>query len=245
MKRLIIIFILAFLINSSHAGEFRVSPIRVEIDNQNKSHLISVYNEGQDPIEFKLYLMEWYQDDEGNDKYKPSQDLIFFPKVFRLDKEEERVVRVGLTKPFLEQREKAYRLYIEEQPKKVGDEGTKVAIAIRFGLPIFVKPEKPYADVVIEKISYEKEQLKIHLTTVGNVHTHPNNIKIIALDKGKKEVYSQEINGWYIFPAVKKTFSTKFAKNDCERSALLEIHVQLDGKIVEKTTDINPEFCNF
>lgn len=245
MKWLTILFIFAYWVKLAYAGEFRVSPIKIELDNKNKSHTVSVSNEGKEAIDFKLNLMEWYQDEEGNDKYKPAQDLVFFPKVFRLEKEEDRVVRVGLMKHFLEQKEKAYRLYIEEQPKKPEDEGVKVAIAIRFGLPIFVIPEKPQAEIVIDKISYENELLKVYLVTIGNVHMHPNNIKITAFDKENKEVFSQEINGWYVFPEVKKPFSIKFAKNICETSASILIHVQVDGKVVEKTTAINPKFCNF
>ncbi len=124
------------------AGEWRVSPIRLELDRKVKSGVLSVINEGGEKLLVQIRAFEWTQDEEGKDQYAETADLVFFPKIMTLEKGEERMIRTGIRVPAAG-REKTYRLFIEEIPEpRKGGEGTNVTVAIRFGVPIFVKPIK-------------------------------------------------------------------------------------------------------
>jgi len=64
---------------SSIAGLFSISPIRLDLDRQNKTDSITISNDETDrKIEMQAKLVEWTQDAKGNDIYVDSNDLVFF-----------------------------------------------------------------------------------------------------------------------------------------------------------------------
>src|SRR4030042_401109 len=120
----------------------------------------------------------WLPVEICTDQYVETHDIIFFPRMMTLEKKEEKILRAGIKIPATT-KEKTYRLFIEEIPGPRKAEGVNVAIAIRFGVPIFVKPFKDDAKGVIEKIELSKGVLNVHVKNAGNVHLiiHSVNIK--------------------------------------------------------------------
>ena len=75
----------------------------------------------------------------------------FFSRIFSIDKQDQRVVRVGLKVPSATN-EKSYRLFIEELPPQAepGKKGAQVLFVLRFGVPVFVRPDKEQLSGSIE-----------------------------------------------------------------------------------------------
>src|SRR6185369_12141928 len=103
-------------------GEFGVSPIRVDLDRNTRTSVVRVSNDEQGPLSFQIRAMEWTQDAEGRDVYADSSDLVYFPQQMQVPPLDSRVVRVGYRNPAT-QVERAYRLYIEELPKRAPEAG--------------------------------------------------------------------------------------------------------------------------
>ena len=144
LKRLVRIFCcgLALLALPVAAGNFGVSPIRVELDRNGKTGAITVSNDDTDALRVQIRLFEWTQDAAGKDQYRESEDLLYFPNLMALEKNEQKLVRVGLRTPAAAQ-EKTYRLFVEELPGPPSPgtaSGARVALRVRFGVPIFLKP---------------------------------------------------------------------------------------------------------
>src|SRR5512145_3038365 len=123
---------------AARAGVWRVSPIRLDLGREAKTGVITVINGAEEKLQFQMTAHEWVQDDEGKDVYAESADLVYYPKIMVIEPKEERILRAGIRVPAAA-REKAYRLFIEEIPEPRKSPGTSVAIAVRFGVPIFVK----------------------------------------------------------------------------------------------------------
>ena len=134
----------AWLPAAALAGLFSISPIRLDLDRQNRTESISVSNdETARKLDMQAKLMEWSQDAKGNDVYVESNDLVYFPRIFAIEKQDQRVIRVGIKVPATTV-EKSYRLFVEELPPAPdpAKKGAQVLFVLRFGVPVFVRPDK-------------------------------------------------------------------------------------------------------
>jgi fimbrial chaperone protein len=224
------------------AGEWRVAPIRLEFDARAKSGLITVFNEGDEKINFQVKAAEWTQDAEGKDQYQDTREVIFFPRIMALDKKGERVIRAGIRIPATT-REKTYRLFIEEIPAPQKGEGTIVAINIRFGVPVFVKPLKEDPKGAIEKTELSKSVLNMALKNTGNVHLVINSIDVKGKNAKGEETFSKELSGWYLLSGVKRLYTMPIPEALCKETSGLEIEVKTDRLKLSGRLDVNQEMC--
>jgi len=104
------------------AGQFSVTPIRMDFDRDVKTGVVTISAEGPDRLNLQMRAYEWTEDDQGKDVCTETQDLIFFPKIMTLSKGEKKTLRAGNESPPVE-KEKAYRLFVEEIPSPKKSEG--------------------------------------------------------------------------------------------------------------------------
>jgi len=225
---------------SAQSGDFAVSPIRMDLDRAAKTGAVTVSNDdAEKSLQLQVKLTEWTQDAEGKDHYEESNDLTYFPRMISLGPKEQQLVRAGLRLPPPEQ-EKSYRLFIEEIPdltRPEGAQGAAVAVAIRFGVPIFVKPveEKPQGE--IESIRAEGGDLKIRVRNTGNVH-----FTIESLTAGG-EGFSKAIEGWYLLPGMVRTHMIPLGHDVCAGLGKVEVAVKTDRMELSGRADIDKAGC--
>jgi len=243
-KRLALALIgLSLSIGQAYSSEWRVAPIRLDFDKGTKSGVITVSNDSAEKVHLQIKAAEWVQDAEGKDKYSDTSDLIYFPKIMILEKNEEKVLRTGIKASSVE-KEKTYRLFIEEIPQPSKEEGASVAVAIRFGVPIFIKPEKEEARGEIEKIEMSKGVLKAVVKNSGNVHLMIISINIKGKNKEGNEVYSKELSGWYLLNGSSRTYSTDIPQDKCKELEKVSIEVRTKEEInFNRKLDVDKEMC--
>lgn len=227
------------MLASAGAGQFGVSPIRIDLDRGAKSGAITVSNDEQaESLRVQLRLFEWTQSANGQDDYQLNEDLLYFPRLMTLEKSEQKLVRVGLRTPALE-REKAYRLFIEELPAPPAPGGARVAIAVRFGVPIFVKPAKEDIRGEIEKISLDKGVLHVGVRNTGNVHFTIQSIKAAS-----GEAFAKEMSGWYLLAGAARDHALELPAQDCAKLKQLDVSVKTDPPLELKgTLGVNASLC--
>jgi fimbrial chaperone protein len=228
----------------TYSGEFRVTPIRLDFDRGAKSGVITVINEGEEKLHVQMKAFEWSQDADGKDQYVETNDIIFFPRMMTLEKKEEKILRAGIKIPATT-KEKTYRLFIEEilGPRKAEGVGVNVAIAIRFGVPIFVKPFKEDAKGVIEKIELSKGILNVHVKNAGNVHFIINSVNIKGKNVKEEEVFSKELSGWYLLNNVSRIYTTPIPGEFCKNIAKLDIEVKTNRFNFNGKLDVVQAMC--
>lgn len=236
-------FLLFRLLCAPPAGaEWKVTPIRLELDRQAKTGIVTVTNEGDEPMQLQLKAMEWSQDGEGKDRYAETQELVFFPKIMELGKREARIVRVGVRVP-ASRVEKTFRLFVEEIPRPRKREGSNVTIAIRFGLPVFVRPAQAEPKGWIRGAELSDGTLGAVVENRGNVHLFVQSVVLDGTDAGGQTLFSKEINGWYLLAGASRRYSAEVPGSECKRIATFAISVKTDRFPLEATVPGDPSRC--
>lgn len=210
---------------TASAGLFSISPIRLDLDRQNRTDSITIgNNEAERKIEMQAKLFEWTQDADGNDVYVESSNLVYFPRIFAVDRQDQRVIRVGLKVP-APAMEQAYRLFVEElpPPPDAGRKGAQVQFVLRFGVPIFVRPDKEQLGGAIEGVESAASAATVVIRNTGN-----QNFQIQSLSVKSQAGYEKQIVGGYVLAGATKRISAAFPAELCRTLGKLQIVMKTD-----------------
>jgi fimbrial chaperone protein len=222
------------------AGAFGVSPIRVDLDPASRTGAVNVTNDDERKLSFQLKLFEWTQNASGEDQYADSSDLLFFPQIFTIDPKERRLVRVGLKGPVGE-RERAYRLFIEEMPDTSLPQGSgaQIAVRLRFGVPIFLSPGKGDANPELLAPEISKGEIRVAIRNNGTRQIRFEELAVIAGDRSLAKAA-----GWYVFPGATRVFTIPVTAQECPMPASAEIRASADGKEFRRSVEVPPTLCS-
>lgn len=226
-------------------GQWRVSPARVFLDRNVKSTVITVVNEGDDKVTLQGKAMEWTQDPEGKDVYQETKDIVFFPRMLLMDKGAQKIIRAGVTTPALD-REKTYRLFIEEipQPRKSPADAAQLTVAVRFGVPVFVKPVKEEVKGELSGAAIAKGVVSATVKNTGNTHFRITGIALHGVDGKGKETFSTKLEGWYLLAGATRTYTAPIPEGKCADTARVEIAVSTDTDLtLKRQLDVDKGLC--
>jgi len=224
-------------------AQFSVTPIMLTFDGITKSGVININNDEDNKLQVQMKAFEWTQDEKGQDQYVESNDILFFPKIMGIEKKEQRILRAGITGSG-GSREKTYRLFIQEIP----DPGTKSAetqirVAIRFGVPIFVKPQKEEIRGQIDKVALGEGKLQTVVRNTGNSHFVIQSILIKGTDREGKETFSKELSGWYLLAGSVRSYETPLAQEVCRDTARFHVKVKTTEFTLDDRLDVDKSLC--
>src|SRR4030043_1550174 len=243
MTFLYILFCLFLVPPIAFSGEFRVTPIRLDFDKGAKSGVITILNEGGEKLNVQMKAFEWTQDSEGKDQWNTeTNDIIFFPRIMSLEKNEEKILRAGIRIPATT-REKTYRLFIEEIPEPKKGEGVNVSIAIRFGVPIFVKPLKEEVKGEIEKVELSRGVLNVLIKNRGNTHFIIQSIDVKGKNAKGEGIFSKDLSGWYLSSGVSRLSTNPILQEVCKDLSKLDIEVRTDRLNLNGKLDVDQTMC--
>jgi len=234
----------AAVCGSAGAGEFIVSPVRLELGSTTRSGAITVRNEGKDMLSFQLEAMEWRQDGDGKDQYVETQELVFFPKIMSVGPGQEALIRVGAKTPLV-QREKTYRLFIQEMPAPAPapSNGAQVNFLIRFGAPIFVVPVKAQDSLAVDSLGLVKGTVHIATRNSGNRHQVVQGVHLKGADAAGAEIFTLTLADRYLLAGTAKTFSATVPPQQCARLTSLSVEVRTDRLSTVRQLDVDPTMC--
>lgn len=220
------------------AGDFGVTPIRLDFDAGVKTGAITISNDGDSSLSFQMKLFEWSQDREGKDQYADSDALIFFPRIMTIAAKDKGLIRVGTKSP-LAASERSYRLFIEELPDaKSRGQGAQVEVKLRFGVPLFVAPLQPAVTGAIEALKLEKGELSLRVKNTGNRHFRFEKILVQAGD-----AVLGEVQGWYLLPGIDRAYKIPLKAEACAKAGALEISLKAEGLELKQRLDATPAQC--
>jgi fimbrial chaperone protein len=242
--RLLLCFLLivsSLPVLSAHSG-WRVVPIRLEFDQRARSGVITVANDDDDKISFSIVAREWTQDEQGKDQYTETSDIMFFPKSLHIDPHSERVIRAGIKFPALNT-EKTYRLFIKQEIPPEERTVTNVAIAIRFGVPLFSKPLEERVNGEILRAEIKSGAIELDLKNHGNAHILAREILLSGKDASGTEILSQKETGGYLLAGSARTFSWPLAEDSCQDIKSLDIQVTSNSTQLNRKIDVDKAMC--
>lgn len=227
----------------AEAGEWQVIPIRLEFDQTSRSGVLTVTNAGETPLTVNVDAYQWLQDGEGKDLYEKSSELVFFPRSLTIAPGKERVIRTGIKVPSVSA-EKTYRLFIEEVPDTRQPDGTGVALAIRFGVPVFSRPVKPEVAGELGPLEISSGVLRIPLRNTGNVHFRISSIQLTGRDAAGAVQLEQELTGWYLLHGAARSYHAELPVEICRNLETLAVRVQGDGVELNGMTHVDKAMCH-
>jgi fimbrial chaperone protein len=224
------------------AAGFQVSPITLALGQGIRSGVFTVTNQDQQKMNFQISISEWTQNAEGKDEYSETADIVFFPKIMTVEAGEQRVIRVGVKGPPPLQ-EKTYRIFIEQIPTHGKAKGVNIAIYFRFAPPIFVKPAMVTVSGTIDGIELTPGKVKAVVKNTGNVHFRISSILVKGIAANGSEVFSKEIEGWYLLNRATRILEAQFPKEKCRDLSSIEIEAKTENFNLNGNLHVQKGMC--
>ena len=231
---------------SALGGDFGVSPIRVDLDRATRTTVVKVSNDEAEPLSFQIRVMEWTQDADGHDHYADSNDLVYFPQQMQIQAKDSRVIRIGYRNPSTGM-ERAYRMYVEELPRKSspGEPGKAVIdVAVRFGIPIFVRPAVVQEKGELGSLAVGKGRMEAVVENQGPVHFRVDRVAFEAYAPDGQKVYEQVLEGWYLLAGAKRLYSAALPREACLKAARIQVEMVAEKLTLRRDMEVRPELCS-
>jgi fimbrial chaperone protein len=239
----LLLFLLQWSLPASAVpGEWRVTPIRIDLGKDAKSGAVTVINETDERLQLQMKAFEWTQDGDGKDRYEETDDILFFPRIMIFEKKGEKILRAGLKGP-PSAKEKTYRLFLEEIPEPKKPEGAQVAIAIRFGVPIFVRPLKEEIRGEVGPVTMSSGTLRIPVRNAGNAHFMIRSILIKGKGGNREEIFSRELSGWYLLAGASRLYTTEVPQETCGSLSSVDVEVRTEKLPFHGQLVADPSMC--
>lgn len=225
------------------AGSFQVSPLKLYLEPGAKTIALTVSNKGDEKATMQINAGYWVQDEKGADTYQDTEDIIFFPKIVDIEKGEERVIRIGFKGEKSKDMEKAYRLFLQELPvSKAGE--LKLKMAIKIGVPIFIKPDSEKKEVIFEKVDLSPDgMVRLTVKNSGNTHFVVGKMNATGYNESDKDTFSVNTSGWYVLPGIAKEFLLKVNYDECVNTKIIKASFEVDKKSYDAQGEINTGKC--
>lgn len=207
------------------AATFSVSPIRVELDAQHRSAILTFNNSGQTPLRMQVRPMLWSMQPDGQWKLTPSDDLIVTPELLEVAPGKNVQLRVG---SLLEAgaTEASYRLLINELPNisdKASAAQPEIKVLTQVSLPVFVEPANPVPTPVLRSATLQKSLLELGLGNSGNQRLDAQNVTVELRDaKGQVIEQHQQIAN-YVLAGATWFLRLNLPANACARAASVSV----------------------
>jgi fimbrial chaperone protein len=162
------------------AGSFSVAPTRVELSGSARTAVVTLRNAAPEPLTVQVSIVGWSQQG-GDDIYAATRELLATPPVLTLGPDEERVVRIALRREPDPNQDLPYRVFFEEVPpaSRAGFNG--VNVALRVGVPIFVRSSsRARADLRWELHPEADGKMRVEAINQGTAHVQITGFELSA-----------------------------------------------------------------
>ena len=230
---------------SARAADFYVAPIRLYLDSQARTGAITVTNDAPEPLNVQVQAFKWTQDPSGKDVYTETKNIIYFPRIATVDGKGQRIIRAGVQVPAASV-EKTYRIFIGEIPARhTNEKNAQINVAIRFGVPIFVKPVQEKPSAALGSLGIYNGVLEVPVRNTGNVHFIIKTISVKGKNARGEAVFSKDVSGWYLLAGASRLYSVPIDNSKCRDLARLDIAVTTDRPDVDLSgsLEVNKKMC--
>jgi fimbrial chaperone protein len=211
----------------AYASSFAVNPVKITLSGREQSALLSLQNQSDEEIRFKILPQEWEQSPQGEMQLAATKDIVVYPTLLTLGPKQERKLRVGATVP-PGASEKSYRIFVEEMPplKSPKAEKSEVRVLTKMGIPIFVEPGKPALAGTVEGMALAKGILSFAVKNTGNVHFLVQTVQAKAHDASGATLFEKRLDGWYVLGGGIRLWQVEIPKDICAHSKSFSVQVQ-------------------
>lgn len=199
--------LLLFLPSMLNAASIRLSPVSIEILNDQSASSISLYNQSNESTDLQVRVFEWRQN-AGQDQLIPTDEIAVSPPFLKLQPNDSYNLRVVRINPAPVSGEQTYRIIIDELPKPVdnrkADQG--INVLLRSSLPLFVV-NKDAITKLTWSIQQEQNISSLMISNVGNRHALLNNLTLVDVTANKSYAIKVNTVNGYILAGKARNFN--------------------------------------
>lgn len=192
---------------NAQAGSLSVSPIRLTLNQQDASQVVTVRNNSSKSSVIQVDALKWSQHDNQED-YTASREILATPPIFTVPPGESQIIRVGLWNVAPASIEQAFRLILQEVPPPPDPENRGLHMALRISMPVFVKPTgATTADLYWQAQSVGDNNLTISVNNTGGSHEQLSELKVYQ-NNAEAPLFEQKMLK-YLLPETSHSWSFK------------------------------------
>ena len=228
-------FFMAGSLSLAFAGTFQVTPVRVELSAQQATAALTVSNNGSEAVVVQLQTSAWAQEN-GNDQYSSTDDLIATPPIFTIQPGANQIVRVGMRRRPDASTELSYRLYLQEVHPAPAPGFRGLQMALRIGIPVFVQSTNkatPDLTWTIEKIA--RDRLKVVARNKGKAHLQVTDFNL-TLPGQDHPLAAQQVSS-YLLPMQERGWTLTI--DPAQRLNAASVHVTAFTDAGKLEADVN------
>jgi fimbrial chaperone protein len=216
------------------ASSYGVNPTQVVLSAATSSRLVTLRNDGAEPLRFQITTFKWDQTPQGEMRLEPTRDIVVFPSLLTVDPGKTRTIRVGFTGA-VGTTEATYRIFVEELPpdSPAGANGG-IRMLTRTGIPVFIQPKQPAGKAQLSQLRLDGSQVSFALRNIGNVHMLPQRIRVRGLDKLGAVTVDQDVPGWYVLAGGVRNYEVPIPTGSCAALASLSATVEVGGTTLQE-----------
>ncbi|MFC7050143.1 fimbrial biogenesis chaperone [Emcibacter nanhaiensis] len=157
-----------------------IRPIHLTLDaDGSRGGKVNVINQKDKEVTLQASIFGWQQKKKGHDVLVKSNDIILTPPIMRIGPNEQQTIRYALKSGISAdpEREKAYRLVIDELPRSPSS-GGGLSLRMRYVLPLFVGGREAEAGPL--ELFYEKQSDKCVLNVKNSGSRHAKLLSVEA-----------------------------------------------------------------
>ncbi|MGP3592485.1 fimbrial biogenesis chaperone [Vagococcus sp. WN89Y] len=192
-------FLPFILAEQSHAGALTISPVSLQMDESQKAISMTIKNDAPEATQIQLRVFQWQQEN-GNDRFSETEDIVISPPFIRLDAQRSYNVRIFRKSASLPATEKTYRIIIDEIPQPVDTRttGEGVKISLRTSHPLFITPARAIASLSWA-MKRDNQGWYISARNDGVRHALLTEVYLIDQNTGKKTALKvNSVNGYIL-----------------------------------------------
>lgn len=212
------IYLAALLVASpmaALAGEFSVSPVRLDLGGVVRSQLLSITNAGTSPARFLVRGAAWTMTESGAVELSDDDRLIVFPAAFTVAPKATQNIRVGTDQRAAET-EKTWRVLLEELPdaNAAGSAGATINVLSVISVPVFMAPLQTRKSMEASWLGQEGATARVALFNSGNAHEMVAAVSVTAM-RGDDIALQAQQEGWYILPGKRRVYALAGDRSWC------------------------------
>jgi fimbrial chaperone protein len=237
--------LLAGAADRAQASSFTVNPIKITLSDKERSTLLTVQNQSDEPLRFQVSVNGWSQSPSGEMVLSGTKDIVVYPSILTLAPGEQRKLRVGSTVA-ISPSEKSYRIFVEELPPLQSAKKTtssEVRVLTKMGVPVFLEPAPAVTRAAVENVSMSRGRLAFDVKNVGNVHFVAGKITVRAFGPSGEAVHSAEVQGWYVLAGTARHFDVEIPRQACGKTTAVTVDVPLEKGAANARIGTKPESC--
>lgn len=162
---------------TAKASSWSVSPTRFELIAPNVASVMTLRNNGKDPVNVQIRIFRWTQVN-GVERLEPTMDVVASPPATRLTPFNEYLVRLVRVARKPVAAEESYRLLVDELPRPAQSGNGVIDFTVRFSVPVFFRNPDAAASRISWSLRQTKQGLVLTATNTGSSKLRLSDVEI-------------------------------------------------------------------